>query len=1327
MSDYKDSLITRNLSPHQPLYAFIDLSIDGHNISYFGNKEFNDSVISLNVERKGTSNQDLAGSTFDIELYDDTALRIEELLANTIPAGSNFKTAKELKDTGNKVTDGNIEWKQQEEAKKKEQAEKDNTYTDEDEKKDPNHKAGTKKQSGGATQSGNVRCKYGWCDRKGQVIEDISLIGKALKYTLAFEGPALTLTLNCVAEADVKTTQKLNMEFSAEKFGGKPSDIVRALCEKAHIKIGRIVETKPILGDDGKPKEFKMGSRTMREFIADELLEKATPTDSDKPGYKFFLQVVDGEEKAFFVPNDMYGDMTVITYKKMEETTTTTTTTTSNDKPSGLSPYQKVMGVSTPILGHTRDTNVSVVGDGKVVFVGDFRVRDLQNAVPDNKDLMYIYDDKANYRWLKDNFELIESKLHMGYRVYFMLGHNDIDNILNYVEFYNKVVKELDTKGVQVFVVSVLPVFMGKTDLHNSNIQRFNNAINQNRVRELHYVNIYSDILKALRSNNTKQDGISYNNRLMQDVYNRIVYYREDLNTSKNIGLSRSNIINGLEFVTHTLPDMLNTNSYQGNVSDDEYYGSFIGVEEDTSNLVALALADASNEDIANLLSEMTLWKMHIESENNKVSMVGILGSDKTESVDKSKLKFDKSKLVNAFIDVLDKKGYTKEVKEYVSLVNTFTDTIKDKKLDTTDKYVNALTMLSSKLGKDSSISKTITNVVKVITENKDKVLNVKDKKISYDDLATDIVSKLLPNQSANISKITDKVSSIMKLDRDKIKKGDYSELEGMLAKELGINDKDINKYVEIGKTISEIYKNREYFDIKDLSLVSTDLLKSVVGEEKVKKVEKYVDTAQNLYKAFSGAKDIKDINSAVTSLSDVLGKNTKINRYIDTARSFMDIINKGSVGTGIINTNNGISKIINDRLPNIAQAGTLGGVVASTVGISPTSTKEVLKAYVPKGVDSGVTKVNGSPTDGTKTGQSSNVTKDGISDEEMKKGVRSVTFGGKKTKMEICGEYEIYTGRPDGRVISFSPEFESDNIATNKVPTSALTIDGVRNEMLECTIEGVGGALASDAYMERSNQEGSGNVGVVLGMSGSSFKNLESSAASMWSRYFSSVYGASLEILGDTRVKFQGHIKIAVYTKYGFLHHTSGIYNIQGITDTISGGMFTTSLDLQKNSDEVKKKKKGKEKNKVDETKGHDVGDGKYWVKQSGKVSLEGAISGIPSALDMLGKWFYDRSGHKLVVTSVTDGDHAYGEHCHANGWKMDVNDWYGPEGLQGGLIINSDDTPGSICLDFIEYGRSIGLGMNFEGDHIDIQMDGTEWNENNPGGAKDNGGFRG
>ena len=213
---------------------------------------------------------------------------------------------------------------------------------------------------------------------------------------------------------------------------------------------------------------------------------------------------------------------------------------------------------------------------------------------------------------------------------------------------------------------------------------------------------------------------------------------------------------------------------------------------------------------------------------------------------------------------------------------------------------------------------------------------------------------------------------------------------------------------------------------------------------------------------------------------------------------------------------------------------------------------------------------------------------------------------------------------------------------------------------------------------------------------------------------------------MGNTKVKFNGHIKIAVYTKFGFLHHTSGVYHIQGITDTISDGMFTTTLDLQKNSDQAKKKLKGEGAKKLDTSKVHDS-DGKYWVKQNDSVSIEGCIAGVPNALDDLGKWFFDKTGKKLVCTAGTNGDHAAGEHSHANGWKMDVNDWFGPEGLSGGWLINDDNTPGSICYEFIEYGRSLGLGMNFEGDHIDIQMDGTEWNENNPGGAKDNGGYRG
>ena len=656
--------------------------------------------------------------------------------------------------------------------------------------------------------------------------------------------------------------------------------------------------------------------------------------------------------------------------------------------------------------------------------------------------------------------------------------------------------------------------------------------------------------------------------------------------------------------------------------------------------------------------------------------------------------------------------------------MNNFTGSVKgDKK--SIDTYVGAVEKLFGGNKDVAKISSTVTDAIKLISENRDKVLNNKttNKVELYGGIADSIVGKLLPNQSANVQKIKDKITSVMSLDKDKIKSGDYTEIESLLSKELGIDNTKLDKYVSTAKSLVEIYKNKEYFDIKDTKFMAKDLLASVVGKEKVEKVQKYVDTAQSIYSALSGNKDVTSISGAIRNLSDVLGKKSKISKYIDSASSMLDIVNKGQIGTKIFETNNGIGSIIKERLPQLTKEGSLGGIIASTTGISNTSTSEVLKANLPKDVASGVTGLNGALNNAT-NGVKVDIGKDGITDEEMKKGVRSITFGGKKQKMEICGEFEIYTGRRDSQVISFSPEFESDKIATDKVPTNALSIDSVRNEMLECTIEGIGGSLASDAYKDR--EDSSTGVGVVLGMSGSSFKNLESSAASMWSRYFSSVYGASLEIMGNTKVKFNGHIKIAVYTKFGFLHHTSGIYHIQGITDTISDGMFTTTLDLQKNSDEAKKKLKGEGAKKLNENKINDT-DGKYWVKQNGGVTIEGCISDVPNALDDLGKWFYDRTGKKLVCTAGTNGEHASGPHSHANGWKMDVNDWFGPEGLSGGWLINDDDTPGSICYEFIEFGRSLGLGMNFEGDHIDIQMDGTEWNENNPGGAKNNGGYRG
>ena len=62
------------------------------------------------------------------------------------------------------------------------------------------------------------------------------------------------------------------------------------------------------------------------------------------------------------------------------------------------------------------------------------------------------------------------------------------------------------------------------------------------------------------------------------------------------------------------------------------------------------------------------------------------------------------------------------------------------------------------------------------------------------------------------------------------------------------------------------------------------------------------------------------------------------------------------------------------------------------------------------------------------------------------------------------------------------------------------------------------------------------------------------------------SIYEATMTILGDPTLKILDTIRIINVTDSGNLHHTSGLYMIKGITDTISGGSMTTSLKLIRN-----------------------------------------------------------------------------------------------------------------------------------------------------------------
>ena len=126
----------------------------------------------------------------------------------------------------------------------------------------------------------------------------------------------------------------------------------------------------------------------------------------------------------------------------------------------------------------------------------------------------------------------------------------------------------------------------------------------------------------------------------------------------------------------------------------------------------------------------------------------------------------------------------------------------------------------------------------------------------------------------------------------------------------------------------------------------------------------------------------------------------------------------------------------------------------------------------------------------------------------------------------------------------------------------------------------------------------------------------------------------------------------------------------------------------------------------------GEAAGEGTWWVRQGDWVSLDGAQPSTLGAIADMGKFTKEKTGEPLVITAVTNGSHAGGTYSHANGWKIDCNSW--GAGVSDYFNTGGDFQPRpKVLQEFVDYGHSIGLGVNDEGDHIDIQTgnNGYEW----------------
>ena len=62
--------------------------------------------------------------------------------------------------------------------------------------------------------------------------------------------------------------------------------------------------------------------------------------------------------------------------------------------------------------------------------------------------------------------------------------------------------------------------------------------------------------------------------------------------------------------------------------------------------------------------------------------------------------------------------------------------------------------------------------------------------------------------------------------------------------------------------------------------------------------------------------------------------------------------------------------------------------------------------------------------------------------------------------------------------------------------------------------------------------------------------------------------YEATMTIIGDPEIELLESIRVINVTDYGNLHHTSGVYLVMGISDSITNGEFRTTLKLIRNGD---------------------------------------------------------------------------------------------------------------------------------------------------------------
>ena len=1191
-----------NLFSYNPLYGYIELNILGKKLSDFGNS-IPDCVMSLNFKRMSPA-KGYSGSTFTIELYDDTAVDIEYILSEAM-----------IQNSSHKVT---------------------------------------------------CTLGYGWSSR-GKKITGFTVKGVITKYSLSFDGPSTTLSIEGSVVGNDKLAKIESAEFNSDVFGGNPSEIVKKICEEKGVPIGIIEETEPIMdkAQDNKPATFLQKSQSALEFI-NKNFANAKSKKTGKNGFNFY---VGRDGKAYFVSTGTSNLENVKLVEAKEEKTSGALDIGSVIKLDDnigkafeklnnlMSSANKIMGTVNEVKGllsspsggsHDTGSKSSTSStQGNVILVGGTSVKNIKEAIPENDNLVYVYKDGANYSWLSDSLGTIRQYCNVGSRVYFLLGDKDTQNASKYVDFYKSLSSIEKEKGCQIYAVSVLPVDSNKCDtVYNSNLLNFNIELSKGLVSsDVKFIDLFTYYRKELATRDTKSNGIDYKNQIYQDVFNRIINY-----------------------------------SF---TSEDSYYKSLSAtpITKELSNVdkTAVALSNVSQDKVMSLVSDIT----------------GICNGNG-----------DYVKTTKDLLDILAPNNTNvAKIRNYVDTASTIVSAL-GKNSSNVD--YSQISSLISKLDLPNDAKRSVdlaTNITKILN-NRENIKSVGDSIGLAKDLAGLFVG------TGDAEKYQRTAESIFNV----VGKGtnatnsDYLSLTTSLASIVSPSvGNTVTKYANLASNVIEIINNGKC-ELGNCAGIASGVIRAInpnVGQD----VKKYVDLASNVSNALKGG-SISDYSSLANSLGSLSG-NSQVGNYVKAAQDTWGVFNNGSLKSGMdldkftmnlgssLNTGN-LAK--SDVAKNVESA--LKGVGSGN--LSPTS--------ISKGVSENLSDMtSGGGIGGALKGNENAADK-------LKSVNKKLSNIVNKNQKKVSASYEYYSGNSKASIVlSFSPTIKSVPLRDKNQAGTVYSIDAVRNEMIAITANNDLSEFL-DGYKEGRNS-------LIMGLSASNFEKMSGEVAGLWNRYYPQIIEADLEVMGDVDVDIQTFVKIAVYTKYGFLHHTSGYYIVREVNDSVSGGNFTTSLSLQKSTDKLEdggsKKTTPQESApapRVEETGNKLKGEpeGKYWVRQGPGVTLAGCHDRVLNVLEALGKWYYDRNGgkYKLVVTAGTNGSHKSGQYSHANGWKVDVNDWGGPEGNPGGYLV--DNAAGQYVEDwrpaFRDYGHSLGLGMAIEGDHIDVQFaNGYDWVDGN------------